>query len=555
MAEGDNRPEGRAGTFAPLGEPLFRRVWTSSVLSNFGQLIQSVGAAWAMTEMTGRPDMVALVQTATFLPMVFISLPAGAIADSYDRRKVALVALCVSLIGALGLSLITLLDMLTPGLLLLFCAVVGTGMALFIPAWQASVGEQVQPRVLPQAIALNAISYNVARSFGPAIGGVLVATLGVISAFVLNALFYLPMMLVMLLWRRKPEKMPLPPEALLRAVISGIRFVFHSPPIRTVWLRLLLISMIGSSIGALMPLISRDLLDGNAALFGVLLGCYGVGAVIGALSIARIREILSNEQSIAACSAIVGLCLVGVGYSHHGLLTGALLVVIGAAWMFIMSLCTISVQMSSPRWVTGRALAAFTVAICAGVSLGGWGWGHFATVYGTGNAIIASGVVLIVSIGARFLLPMPEIEAPGDHGFALTDPDVGLELTGRSGPITLQIEYRVPLIEARNFYRAMLDLEPIRHRTGGYNWSLSRDVGDPELWVEQFQTPTWHDYLRQRTRLTGADIAIWDRAMAFHSGEEPVRVRRLLGRPFGSVRWTEDVPDRGSVIVPLAQGS
>ncbi len=195
------------------------------------------------------------------------------------------------------------------------------------------------------------------------------------------------------------------------------------------------------------------------------------------------------------------------------------------------------------------------VAICAGVALGGWGWGHFATVYGTGNAIVVSGLVLIVSIGARFLLPMPEIEAPGDRDDDLVDPDVGLDLTGRSGPITLIVEYRVPLAEARNFYRAMLDLEPIRHRTGGYDWSLSRDIGDPELWVEQFQTPTWHDYLRQRTRLTAADVAIWERAMAFHTSEEPARMRRLLGRPFGSVRWTEDVPDRGSVIMPLGQGS
>ncbi len=540
----------RKGSFEPLRHVLFRRVWTSSVLSNFGQLIQNVGAAWAMTRLTGRADMVALVQTATFAPVVLLSLPAGAIADSYDRRKIALIALGIMLGGASGLTLVTLFDMLTPALLLLFCTMVGTGMALFTPAWQASVGEQVPREILPQAIALNSISYNVARSFGPAVGGLLVAVAGVASAFLLNAIAYLPMLATMYFWRRKQEKHRLPPEALGRAIISGIRFIVHSPPIRTIWLRILVSGMVGSAPMALMPLLARDLLGGGAALFGILLGFYGMGAILGATLIGPIREKVSNEGMMAVAMAVIGSSMVGIALSASAILTCALLVIVGASWMIVMALGTIGIQLSSPRWVTGRALAGFTTAACAGVAFGSIGWGHVAENHGTAVAMAASGIGLFCVIPLGLILRMPEVEVQGEHGLQLGDPDVALDITGRSGPISLTIEYRVAVDNARDFHNAMLAMEPIRHRTGGYAWSLARDIGDPELWIERYHTPTWNDYLRQRERLTAADMAAWERALSFHTGETP-QVRRRLERPFGSVRWSDDVPDHGlRVAIP-----
>ena len=549
MAEDYSETTQRSGIFGPLRVPLFRRIWTASLFSNFGTLIQGVGAAWAMTQLTGRADMVALVQSATFAPMMFLSLPSGAIADSYDRRKIALVALIIAFVGAIGLSLVTVLGLLTPGLLLLFCFIVSTGTALLSPAWQASVGEQVPPRALPEAITLNSISYNIARSFGPAIGGLLVAIAGILAAFVFNALAYLPMIVVMFLWRRRPEASRLPPEALGRAIISGVRFAIHSPPIRTVFLRSLLISMIGASSSALMPLVSRELLGGGASLYGVLLGCFGIGAVLGALAMARIKDHLSEEQMAAVCLLLVGLCMIGVGLSRDRLATCLLLLGAGAGWMILMATCNISIQVSSPRWVTARALAAFTTAVCAGLSIGGWAWGHVAADHGTGFAMILSGGAMILSTVAGLVLRMPEIEEQRDPDLAPSEPDVRLEVSGRSGPVILTIEYRIRADSARAFYTAMLDVEPIRYRTGGYAWSLSRDVGDPELWIERFHTPTWHDYLRQRSRLTAADVATWDRALAFHEGGK-VTIRRMLERPYGSVRRSEDVPDRG-ILLPL----
>lgn len=555
MADGGEEAAGRVGPFDPLRHGLFRRIWTASVFSNFGQLIQSVGAAWAMTQLTGRADMVALVQSATFAPLMLLSLFAGAIADSYDRRKIALIALSIALLGAIGLSLVTGLGLLSPGWILFFCFVIGTGTALFGPAWQSSVGEQVPQRELAQAIALNSISYNIARSFGPAIGGLLVALAGVLAAFTFNALAYIPLIIVMILWRRLPETSRLPPEALGRAVISGTRYVVYSPPIRAVLVRTLLISFAGVAASALMPLIARELLNGGASLYGILLGCFGAGAVLGALFLTPIKERLSDEVSVGLSTALMGLCMIGAGVSRHGLLTGVLMMGAGSGWMISMALCNINIQMSSPRWVTGRALAACVTAVCAGMTIGGWIWGSVAASEGTGFALVASGAALILTIAASLVWRMPAVEEQRDRDTPLSEPETNLDLNGRSGPIVVTIEYRVPLDKARDFYTAMMPLEAIRQRTGGYGWSISRDVGDPELWTERYHTPTWHDYLRQRSRLTVADLATWQIAIDFHSDANPIRVRRKLERPYGSVRWREDVPDRGVIVQLPSQGS
>src|SRR6201999_4667365 len=225
------------GVAAPLRHTVFRRIWLASLLSNLGLLIQAVGAAWAMTQMTASADKVALVQTALMLPVMLISMPAGAVADMYDRRIVALVSLSIALIGATALTVLTWLNMVTPEILLAFCFIVGSGMALFGPAWQSSVSEQVPQETLPAAVALNGISYNIARSFGPAIGGIVVAALGAVAAFAANAVLYVPLLVVLFLWRRESKPLRLPRERLNRAMVSGARYITNSPPIKIVLAR------------------------------------------------------------------------------------------------------------------------------------------------------------------------------------------------------------------------------------------------------------------------------------------------------------------------------
>lgn len=545
------------GLAAPLRHAVFRRIWLASLLSNLGILIQGVGAAWAMTQMTAAADKVALVQTALMLPVMLISMPAGAIADMHDRRIVSLVSLSIALSGATALTVLAWLGLVTPNILLALCFVVGSGMALFGPAWQSSVSEQVPAETLPAAVALNGISYNIARSFGPAIGGIVVATAGAVAAFAANAVLYLPLLTVLFLWKRVSEPSRLPREKLNRAVVSGVRYITNSPSIKVVLTRTMVTGVIGGSLSALMPLVARDLLHGGAQTYGIMLGAFGMGAVIGALNIGEIRKRMSGEAAVRACALSMGGAIAAVALSREPVLTAAALVVAGAVWMMAIALFNIGVQLSAPRWVAGRSLAAFQASISGGIAVGSWGWGRLTDVAGVEIALLVSAVLMLASPLLGLWLRMPRIGARDEAAESLADPEVRLALTARSGPLVVEIEYRVTQENARAFHNVMQDVQLSRQRNGAYGWSLARDIADPELWTERFHCPTWLDYLRQRNRSTQSERALYQQAMAFHIGPDPVRIRRMLERPFGSVRWKEDTPDRpaGEVLPVIASAA
>lgn len=537
------------GIAAPLRHALFRRIWLASLLSNLGLMINGVGAAWAMTQMTSSADKVALVQTALMLPIMIAAMPAGAIADMYDRRKVALASLTLSLAGSTTLATLAHLGLVDPNVLLAFCFIVGTGMALFGPAWQASVSEQVPAETLPAAVALNGISYNIARSFGPAVGGVVVATAGAVAAFAANAVLYLPLLIVLLLWRRVSEPPRLPPERLNRAIVSGVRYITNSPPIRIVLIRTLVTGIAGSPVLALMPLVARDLLHKGAETYGLLLGAFGIGAVIGALNVGLARRRLSSEGAVRLCTLVMGAAMAALAVSTTTILTAAALVVAGAVWMLAIALFNIGVQLSAPRWVAGRSLAAFQAAIAGGIAIGSWGFGHVADAAGVETTMLIAASAMFASPLLAVMLPMPPVGTRIEDADLLDDPEVKLLLSPRSGPLVIEIDYRVDADQARAFHNVMQEVQLSRQRNGAYGWSIARDIADPKLWTERYHCPTWHDYLHQRNRATQTDRALYRRANDFHRGPEPVRVRRLLERPFGSVRWKEESPDRAAAEV------
>ncbi|MCA6111479.1 MFS transporter [Bradyrhizobium cenepequi] len=548
------------GILAPLAHSVFRRIWLASLLSNLGILIQGVGAAWAMTQMTSSADKVALVQTALMLPIMLISMPAGAIADMHDRRVVAMVSLLIALVGATVLTALAWLDLVTPNILLAFCFIVGSGMALFGPAWQSSVSEQVPPDTLPAAVALNGISYNIARSFGPAIGGIVVATAGAVAAFALNALFYLPLLVVLFLWDRVSEPSRLPRERLNRAMVSGVRYINHSPSIKIVLTRTLVTGIIGGSVSALMPLVARDLLHGGPQTYGIMLGAFGMGAVLGALNIGEMRKRMSGEAAIRVCAISMAGAIAVVAISKQPVVTAAALVLAGAVWMMAIALFNIGVQLSAPRWVAGRSLAAFQAAIAGGIAIGSWGWGRLTDSAGVEVALLVSAGLMLLSPLLGLWLRMPPVGARNEDATEmLADPEVRLSLTPRSGPLVVEIEYRVAQDNARAFHNVMLEVQLSRQRNGAYGWSIARDIADPELWTERYHCPTWLDYLRQRNRATQSERELHLKAIAFHLGPEPIRVRRMLERPFGSVRWKDETPDPGTTevlpVVATAAGS
>lgn len=537
---------GGTGAFAPLREPTFRRIWITSLFSNFGQLILGVGAAWEMTRLTTDPAMVALVQTALMLPLMLVAVPAGAVADMFDRRKIALTGLGFSAASGAVLTGLAFAGLTTPWMLLGFCSLIGAGVALYGPSWQASISEQVSEQHLPAAIGLGSISYNVARSFGPALGGLIVVAFGAKAAFGINAAFYIPLWIAFLFWRRNHTPSRLPPERIDRAIVSGARYALHSVPIRTVLARAFLFGLSSAAYVALGPLVARDLLHGTAATYGIMLGATGVGAVLGALLMSTLRERMSAEAAAKMFAIGTGLGMIVVAMSSSLIVTSAAFFVIGLCNMTTASILNVAVQLSAPRWVTARALSLYSSAMTGGVAIGAWIWGETTTAIGVSHALLFSATAVFVTTLVGFVIPLQDDrEVDTESVGVANEVEVGMALTMRSGPIVVEVEYDVAPDQARKFYAAAQKLQRVRKRNGGFDWSIARDVADPALWVERYHCPTWGDYLRMRDRYTRAELDLQTEADSFNRSGYGMRVRRLLERPYGSVRWKADSPDPG----------
>ncbi len=532
------------GAFAPLREKTFRKIWSASLLSNFSQLFLGVGAAWEMTRLSDSPSMVALVQTAMMIPLMVVTLPAGAIADMFDRRKIAMSGLGFSAASAGALAATSYFGLVTPWLLLFFCVLIGAGVALFSPSWQASIPEQVSRPNLPAAVALGTISYNVARSFGPALGGLIVLAAGAKAVFGLTSILYAPLFLAFFFWKRKHVPSRLPPERIDRAMIGGARYALHSPSIRTALARVFLFGLASATATALAPLVAKDILNGDAATFGILLGAQGVGAVLGALFVSSIRERFSTEWTVRSLAICAGLALVAIANSHSLLMSCAAFFVIGASNILTIALLNVSVQLSAPRWVTARALSLFSSAITAGIGIGAWAWGVVASQSDVAFAFVLSGGAVMLTALLGWLFPLMR-DQEGDQ--SLVDigsaPEVELALTLRSGPIVVEVDYDVDPAKARDFYDLMMQIQRVRKRIGGFDWSISRDIENPAIWTERYHCPTWGDYLRMRDRYSQTDFELQAEADSYNQSGQGRRVRRRLERPFGSVRWKADSPD------------
>jgi MFS family permease len=547
MAEtGESDVTAKTGTFAPLRFPTFRRIWITSIFSNFGQLILGVGAAWEMTKLTTDPSMVALVQTALMVPLMLVAVPAGAVADMFDRRKIAMTGLGFSAIAGATLTALAFAGLTTPWMLLGFCVLIGAGVALYGPSWQASISEQVSEVHLPAAIGLGSISYNLARSFGPALGGLIVVAFGAKAAFAINASFYLPLLIAFFFWQRRHTPSRLPPERIDRAIVSGARYTLHSPPIRTVLARAFLFGLTSAAYVALGPLIAKDLLHGTAATYGIMLGATGVGAVLGALMISDLRERLPAETSVKIFAIGTALSMVVVAFSSSLFLTSAAFFVIGLCNMTTASLQNVVVQLSAPRWVTARALSLYSSAMTGGVAIGAAIWGVATLHFGVSHALLISAVSVLATALVGFIIPLlDDREVDTESVGIANEVEVGMALTLRSGPIVVEVEYCVDPDQARQFYAVAQKLQRIRKRNGGFEWSISRDIADPALWIERYHCPTWGDYLRLRDRYTQAELDIQIEVDSFNTSGRGMRVRRMLERPYGSVRWKAESPDPG----------
>jgi len=514
--------------------------------------MQAVAAAWTMLQISHKADLVAMVQTASMLPVMLLAVVSGALADMYDRKRVAIAALTLSLSGASLLAGVAATGHISPTWILLCCFITGAGFALYLPAWQSSAVEIVGVKAMPAAVSLFSISTNAARSIGPALGGVVIAASGMVLAFSLNAVFYAPIIIALVLWKRKTVPSRLPPERLDRAMIAGLRFIQNSPAIRRVMLRSLITSMGGAAVYSMLPLVAHDKLHGGPGSYGILLGAFGLGAVIFALGTTRIRSRFTPEVIVRSCTIVRVASLLITAFSPSLLLSAVAMIGAGGALMLETASYNVAVQISSPRWVGGRALAMFQTTVAAGLAGGAVLWGRIATDQGVTIALCFAAALVLSSLLLVRRLSMAESVAAEAAPPIGSDPVAKMALTGRSGPVTIEVEYRVRSEDARIFYHAMKEFRRTRERNGAFNTTLARDIADPELWIERFHFPTWNDYLRARDRPTIDDHQVRERAFSFHIGSETPRIRRMLERPTGSVRWHEDVVDPGeSVALPI----
>ncbi len=520
-----------SSTFAPLRHETYRTIWFASIASNFGGLIQAVGAAWMMTSITASEDMVALVQTSTALPIMLFSLVSGALADNYDRRRIMLTAQSAMLVISILLTAFALLGWMTPGLLLFFTFLLGCGTALNNPSWQASVGDMVPRADLPGAVTLNSMGFNITRSVGPAIGGAIVAAAGAAVAFAVNALSYIALIYALFRWRPTTPASTLPRETLGSAIFAGMRYVSMSPNLEKILLRGLVFGIGASSIQALLPVVALDLVSGGPLTYGFMLGAFGIGAIGGAVASARLREMVSSEAIIRMAFLGFAFSAVVAALSPSALLTSAGLFVAGACWVSALSLFNTIVQLSTPRWVVGRALSLYQTVTFGGIAGGSWLWGIAADRYGLSNALLMSAVVLLfgVVIGLRFSMPaFASLNLDPLNRFI--EPALGLDITPRSGPIVIQVDYQIADDDLAEFMMLMGERRRIRIRDGARNWALMRDLENPGLWTETYHTPTWVEYIRHNQRRTQADAENTDRLRALHRGEGLPHVHRMIER-------------------------
>jgi MFS family permease len=540
-------------TLAPFHSRIFAMIWSASLISNFGSLIQAVGASWMMTSIAPSADMVALVQASTTLPIMLLSLPSGATADIWDRRLLMLIAQSLMLVVSAVLTVIAYLGLITPWTLLTLTFLLGCGTALYGPAWQSSVGEQVRRADLPSAVALNSLAFNIARTAGPAIGGVIVAKAGPSAAFLINGLSYVGLIIVLTLWRRPRPAPFLPPENMFMAIGAGIRYARLSPDIRTVLIRGAAFGVLGSSIWALMPLVARDLIGGNAVTYGVLLGAFGSGAVLGALSSTSLRRRYPNEIIVRASTVGFGVASIVTAVSSWHALSMIALMLGGASWVLALSTFNVTVQTSSPRWVVGRTVAIYQMVTFGGLSIGSWLSGVVAHQLGLVICLVSSGTLMVISalLGRRLPLRQPE-GLNLDHSRTWSSEHrAQLDRLIDTGPVVVTVEYRIAAEDAEAFRLAMRELRRIRRRDGAKRWSLMQDMAAPEIWIERYHSPNWVEHLRRHHRFTVSDREIERKVLDFHQGDEPPHVRHLIER-----RTDEPVGERSATTDPhLPSGS
>ncbi len=506
---------------APLGYPRFRALWIASVFSNVGGFIQSVAAAWLMLDLTGSPVWVSAMAASTMLPLLLLALPSGAMADLSNRRNVLLVTQSTMFLAVVGMAVLALADLITPQLLLLLGLLVGVGQAFNTPVWMAMVPDLVPRSEVPNAVALNAASFNAARAVGPALGGIIVAVIGPGVAFAANAASYLGILVVVASFPAAEWK-PQEQSSMSSAIKAGIRYARFSPSLRLLLTLSAGFGLTTASVLTLLPNVTKGDLHGGASLYGVLLGAMGLGAVFGAATRGRAGRVLGPKM-VAVAASLYGLAGLGVGLSGVPWLTGLVLAAGGIFWVWMLATLNATVQNLSHSWVRGRALSLYNLAFSGMYPLGALAAGAVAGRFGVQQSVLVfSAGALVLGLSALRLpvIGMEEVTAPtAAEGWDLT-PHTAIEVSG--GPVLICSTWVIDDKRLDEFLEVLAELRLVRLRTGAFRWRIYRSVEDPTRITEAFSLAIWDDHLRQHQRIDAAAAATIRHAQSFDIGQGPV---------------------------------
>ena len=503
-------------------------LWLAQLGSLIGTWMQTVGAQWLLVDQPAAETLVALVQTANMSPVFFLALPAGVFADVFDRRRLLMVVQTAALLTAATLAALTAAGQVKPPLLLTFTFLLGCAQTLTMPAWQALIPELVPRAQLPSASALGGISMNLARAVGPAVAGLLIASVSVAAVFALNALSFGFLVLALALWRRPAVEPDDVPERFGPALVAGSRYIRHSRVVRRILLRSLLFVVPGTVVWALLALVASRRLGLGPGGYGLLLAALGVGAVAGAFALPRLRGLTSTNGILLLASLVYGAALVAVALVDNPAAVTVVLLAAGAAWLAVLASLNATMQLFLPGWVRARGLSTYQIVFVGGQGVAALVWGLLAEEFGLQAVFLAAaGLMLAGAVSLRWW-PLHDIEGM-DRSQAMywPEPHLDFEPAPDDGPVLVTVTYQVAEDREGEFLEAMDSVRRSRQRSGASRWDLYRDGADRRHFVETFVVSSWAEHLRQHgERLTGTDQALEERAIALADG--PPEVQHLI---------------------------
>lgn len=506
--------------WSPFAYKSFAILWSATLISNVGTWMHDVAAGWLMTTLTTSPFMVAMVQTATTLPVFFLALPAGAFADIFDRRRLLIsvsifLALCVCSLGFFVTA-----GSITPGLLIVFTLLVGVGTAFLSPTWHAVVPQLVPKSHLQQAVALNSVGFNISRAIGPALGGVLIASVGIAAPFYLNAFSFTAVIFALLWWRPTLTKTTLlPSERLFGAIRRGLRYARESPPLRATLLRTTAFFLSAGSYWALMPLVAREQLNGGSSLYGLLLAGMGIGAVMGALVIPKIKAKVGIDKMVAIGTLATSLVIVGFALNRNPIAGIFIAMAGGAAWIMVLSTLNLSAQLALPEWVRARGLSIFLMVLFGSLALGSAIWGQIASHFGIPTALLISAACAALAVPLTWKWKLQPGSTIDFTSSSWAEPVVAGPIEDERGPVMITVEYLIDPKRSEEFLKIMDEVAPSRKRDGAFAWGVFEDAAKPGRYLEYFMTESWLEHLRQHERVTKSDQEMTMRIREFHIGK------------------------------------